>query len=348
MANSVITTPTLQNNKALIFSDDSDIKNLIRSNGIYDKYDMKWYSMFSRFGIIDPYNALLSTKEYIFITKPDLCILNNAATGEVSPLLASNPFFVDAVLRYPHVAAQLQSSYKENDAEYTPFMTMLSNTLTSTLDLPGISADVIETAANIMGTKISYRGTSYKSDIDHDFTLEFEDTKYLDIYMLFKMYDEYEKLKWNGNINLSQLDHWKQYIINKVLHDQVSIYKFIVADDGYRIIYWAKLTGCFPTSVPREAFSDTGNGSPQKISVSWKCHFVRDMDPVIINQFNKLVEKRARGTKDLPIFDMNSHTIDSRWAYTPFVSIREINDPKTGRRREYFLRWRSEERRYAN
>lgn len=333
-------SPTIANsperNELNFNTESSDMKALLQSNGIYDRYQMDWYNKFSRFGIIDPYNTLTKTKEYIFITKPDLCLFNS--NGTVSNVLSNNAFFVDAINRYRGSALQLQSSYKSS----TPFMTMLSNAVTSTLDIPSISAEMIETAGNINGTKISYRGTSYKSDQDHDFSLEFEDTKYLDVYMLFKMYDEYEKLKWRGLIDFTKADsdRWKNYIINKVLHDQVSMYKFIVADDGYRIIYWARLTGCVPTSIPRESFSSMEDAVQQKITVGWKSHFIRDMDPIIISQFNSLVEPHVTNKTELPLFDMERHVVNGSWASMPYIQIREIQDSyKKETRREYFLKW---------
>ena len=275
-------------------SNDKEIAQLVQSNGIYNKYDMDWTRTFSRRAVIDPNNALTTTKEYIFITKPDLPIASVVAGSTIKPssiIGKSNMFFNDAINRYPDMVRQLESYISSNDG---PFMNALSNTVVSNLDIPGISAEHIESAANIMGTKITYRGTSYKSDQEFDFSLEFEDTKYLDIYMLFKMYDEYEKLKWNGALNFESNTnegmHWRNYIFNKVLHDQMSIYKFIVAEDGYRIVYWARITGCYPISVPRDAFSDmSSNSGGQKITINWKGHFVRDMDPVILRQFNSLV-----------------------------------------------------------
>lgn len=328
-------SPMIDN--SLAFNENSaDVQRLMRSNGIFDREQMMWYNRFARIGILDPYNALTNSKEYIFITKPDLCLMNG--NGGVSSVLSKNPFFVDAIARYPHSASQLQSSYKDYNHN-SPFMVMLSNSVTSTLDIPGISADMIDTGANMNGTKITYRATSYKSDESHDFNLEFEDTKNLDIYMIFKMWDEYEKLKWSGMLDFSQpgTEAWQNYIINKVLHDQVSIYKFIVAEDGYRIIYYARIVGCVPTSIPRDAFSDTSSTEPQKITVGWKGHFVRDMDYIIISHFNRLTN--AIGGSDLPLFDMNTHGFNgNKWARTPYIY--EKVSERTGRK-EYYLRWRA-------
>lgn len=339
MANTVqSTSPMLSNNSAVAFTEkSSDVNSLMMSNAIYDRYDMDWGRKFSRFGVIDPHNALTTTREYLFITKPDLCLMDNS--GNVHNLLKNYPFFNSAIQRYNNVARQLQSSLSEK--EDGPFMTMLSNSLTSTLDLPGLSSEMIESASNIMGTKISYRGTSYKSDEDYDFNLEFEDTRHLDIYMLFKIWDEYEKLKWNGALQFNNSDsqRWLNYVINKCLHDQVSMYKIVVDQDGSRIVYWARATGCIPTSIPRDAFSDMNNSDPQKITVGWKAHFIRDMDPVILNHFNILIADKANGKADLPLYDMNGKHMDGRWSSTPFIYAKEVsNKHNTGY--EYYLKWK--------
>lgn len=328
------------NNKLKFNTDSADIQELMYSNGIYDKYKMGLFDRFSRIQSIDPYNTIKTVKEYIFITKPDLYLLDSS--GNIQQSLQNNALFVDAASRYKPVILQLQSSANRDG---NPFMTLLSNSVTTSLNIPGISADSIETATNIVGTRISYRGTSIKSDQDLDFDLEFEETKYLDIYMLFKIYDEYERLKWNGTIDLAANDHWKNYIFNKVLHDQMTIYKFLVDEDGMRILYWARITGCYPTSVPRESFTELN--PVQRYSVSWKGNFIRDMDPIILYQFNILVYNLLKKyTTDLSIYNTSTHAVNGRWAGTPWIYERltrnnkhkNLVDPTT-ERVEYFLRW---------
>lgn len=315
---------------------EGEVKEYLMANGIYDRYNMDWLNKFSRFGVIDPYNTLTGSKEYVFFTKPDLCLMDTSATS-VSDVLSNNPFFVDAINRYKPVAAQLQSSI--NPAN--PFMAILSNSIISSISLPGLSSNSIDTSANVMGTKITYRGTSYQSDEDFTFDTEFEDNKFLDVYMLFKMYDEYEKLKWNGDLNFNQSKtaRWVNYTLNKILHDQITIYKFIVDDTGSRIIYWARITGCYPTSVPRDAFSDLNSGEPVKFSVSWKGHFVRDMDPIIINQFNQLVSPSVNGKTVLQLYNSEYQAMDGRWAAMPFIQTVTAKHNYRGSYKDYHLRW---------
>lgn len=330
----------LKNNPSIRFNQDSsDIQKLSQSTGLVDRFDMDWFNKFSRFPVMDPYNAITGTREYVFFTKPDLCILDRTRGRSAHQVMSNNAFFLDAIDRYYPVAMQLQSSARNSNK--SPFMNILTNNITSPLDLPGISANMVETGANIMGTKISYRSTSMQSDEDFDFTVEYEDNKYLDVYMLFKMWDEYEKLKWNGALDFTLDEHWADYIVHKVLHDQISIYKFIVADDGYRILYFARLTGCIPTSIPRDAFSEMANDGVQKISVGWKAHFVRDMDPVILYHFNTLTEAALRTTsREAPVFDQSINRVNGQWCTIPYVDMRTVSDKSRGYRTEYYLRWR--------
>lgn len=318
-------------------NNNAEIKKVMANHGISDKYENdQLFTKFTRFGVLDPKNTLLNTKEFVFITKPDLALLDTAPNSRsLNPVIANNAngLFVDAVRRYLPVMRQLQQSADES----SPFMNMLSNSLTSTVDLPGISMDTVDSGVNVFGTKISYVGTPYKSDENHSFTLEFEDTKYLDVYMLFKLYAEYEKLKWNGALKFQNHQRWKNYVVNKVLHDQFSVYKFIVSDDGYRLLFWARLTGCYPTSVPRDAFSDTREGGPQKISVSFNSHFCREMDPIILFQFNQLVSKSLIGCRESTIFDYTNHMVNGEWPTIPYIYISDKQE--YSHQREYYLRW---------
>ena len=163
------------------FDDSGDVlQKTLWANGIYKRSDMARFQKFHRFGCIDPFNRVNNTREYLFFTKPDLHIFD--ARGVLNPELSNMPIFRDAFDRhYEQVMEQLQLSVSTTG----PFMNLLSNAKTSNLDLPGISADDMETSENLYGTKMHYRKGSDSSDENFDFSLEFEDTKYLEVYHLF-------------------------------------------------------------------------------------------------------------------------------------------------------------------
>lgn len=295
----------------LYFDDETDdVARLIRAHGVYDKHEMDWYTKFNRFGVIDPYNAMTTTKEYIFFTKPDLNLLTSA--GDLNPDLKNVPFFVDAYDRYKPVMEQLQYSYSKRSG---PFVTLISNAVTSGLEMPGVSANTVETASNIYGAHQTYRWSSRGSDRNHEFSLEFEDTKYLEVYMLFKIYDEYENLKALGKVSPT-----REQIFNRVLHDQMTAYKFVVGEDGMTIIFYARITGVFPLGSNRDAFSDMNNSDGQKLSISFYGNIVKDMDPMVLSSFNRIVSSRISGRRDLDLYDSRRKHVEGTWSSCPYIA----------------------------
>ena len=325
-------SPTLYNNPYLRNStNDDSFNDEIQSRGIYDRTKSGWDSGFSRIPILDPYSVPQRTTEYVFFVKPDLHLLDN---GVINPELERrSSFFADAIDRYPHIVKQLQYSSSMNTCGGS-LSPLLSNAFTGNLELPSISADQITTPQNIYGTSIEYRGSSFKSDEGFDFTLEFKDTKYLEVYMYFKMYDEYEKLKSLGQVSPTSL----MYIYRKNLHDQTAIYKFIVGEDGMSIIHWSRIMGTFPISVPRDTFSDL-DGGEIKYSVTWHGQFVRDMDPLILRDFNNInLPYIGNNSKTLPLYNINKHQFDGTLAKCPYIASR-TGTTNLDKLNKYYLLW---------
>lgn len=327
--------PTVGVESGIFTNDISNMKDmgaLFQSNNLYNRVDIDWCNKFNRFGILDPYNALTNTREYLFFTKPDLHICE-PGTMTLNPQLANNELFVEMSHRYPHIIVQLQKSiYSEKSADYNPFMTVLSNSVKNKLDMPEISANVIDTAATIFGTSINYRGDAFNAGEKYEFSLEFEDTKYTELYHLFKAMEEYAQLKKFGivtppNINKAEADEngyaYSQYIQNKELHDQFSIFKFIVDEDYQDIIYYAILAGVFTKTVPREAFSDIDPNGGLRYNVQFEAQFVDDSKPWILVQFNDLINSTMSLSSSpvwLDVYNPSISETDGRWARCPYVT----------------------------
>lgn len=328
--NGIESSSLVGNTSINLESSSSKFTEELQARGIYDRTTMGLNKAFSRVPIIDPYNATTNTYEYVFFTKPDLHLLNN---GSPNPELVNrSAFFADAIDRYPHIVSQLQftSSMNSDGGVLTP---LLSNTINGNLELPSINSENFETAQNVYGSKMEYRGSSYKSDEGFDFSIDFKDTKFLEVYMWFKMYDEYEKMKMRGQVTPTL----HSYIINKILHDQISIYKFIVGDDGMSLIYWARIMGAFPTSVPRDAFSGKIEGE-LTYSVSWHGQIVKDMDPGILTDFNNITAPYRGVPTLIPLYDSVNHRFNPNWAKVPYIGIRkaQTNEDKLNK---YYLLW---------
>lgn len=312
---------------------DDTFRSLLQAAHIYNRSEIEWYTKFNRFGCLDPYNTLSTTREYIFITKPDLNIFANSSTTSVlNSALSQYPIWQDALVRYNDVLQQLQYSVNGTGK---PFINLFTNSIKSSVDLPDISTNDVQTSENIYGTFMTYRRSSVTSDEQHEFSIEFEDTKYTEVYMWFKLYDEYEKLKDLGLVSPPD----ESYIVNKIIHDQMALFKFIVGEDGETLIYWAKMWGVYPKGVPRNAFSDLSSGESLKISVNFKAQFVDDMDPSILVDFNTLtVPTGMPAAKDiLPIYDKSIGRVSGEWAGNPFIT--KTTNAKLGID-QYKFKWR--------
>lgn len=289
---------------------NSLLRKQIRAAGIYDIKDMKYHDTFYRFRRIDPYFMVEGGFEYLFFTKPDLALLDNRGELTVTATNDTNIYGLDTdkmvggansvpYLRrlwedgYKKTFADLCASYHGQYGSSCPFVRILSNRKTSNMDIPDIVVNELETAQNMYGTRIFYPTSSMKSDEDTEFSIEFEDTQYLEIYHFFKAYDVYRQMKWLGVMSPQQ-----HYIDNKILHDHMSIFKFIVASDGETLLHWSKATGVYPKSISRSAFSELQDKGGLKITVTFKLSgWFEDMEPAILVDFNQLAGMYGYGGK---------------------------------------------------
>lgn len=265
-------------------------KSILHGVGLYDPTYIKnnLYTSTFRFGLANPYSALSSGREYLFFTKPDLHILytppgsgeNLVVNDQLNGILNTIPFWVDLFASRKDTTLKILQASRDPE---NPFNYLLQNQCKSNLDIPGLSSEMVDTPVNDYGVGYSYRGSSEASDDGPEFSLEFKDNRFLDTYYFFKAYEEYEVLKHHGNIEPA-----RYYILNRILHDCFSIYKFIVADDMETIVYWGKMYGVVPKSLPRDAFSNPDFNDGLSYSVDFKAAFYDDMRPEILGDFNDL------------------------------------------------------------
>ena len=318
---------------------DNDITRFIQSQGLYRRSDNDCYEKFNRFGALDPYTTLNTCKEYVFITKPDLHLFQYKNSSILNSELSGIPFFKESFRRYHQVYKQLQMSYSGNPS---PFINLITNNLNNSMDLSTISSDTIDSGATYQGFAMKYREDSFESDFNHSFSLEIKDTRYLECYMLFKILDMYERVKKDGDVTPPDDD----YIIKRILHDQCAIYKFIVDEDGESIIYYAKGWGVFPKNVPRDIFGNLSENNGITLSIDFNCTLLRDMDPMILDDFNKLTKqnKWTSGTKVIPIYNSKYKMIDARLCKIPYVDTYDVENnilPDFGPGPRYKLKWRA-------
>ena len=297
-----------------------DLKELSIGTNLCDPDEMlkNRFGRFTRYGYLDLSGEFLTgTREYLFFSKPDLHLMNE--DGTMNAELESNPFLCEAYKHYRYSYYSLQQWFggsKEISGDSSvgtvtedstacfdinsKYIQLLSNMATSTLDLGDITASEVENNKNLYGIGTTYREGSLMSDIGYDFSIEFKDTKYLDVYMLFKIYDEYNRHKYFEEVTPNR----EEYILSRIYPEAISIWKLIV-DDTDRIIYWAKATGCVPMNVPRASLSNLEGII--KFTVNWKAHFITEMNPIHLSEINNL----------------------TRWSLSKNVSARSLIDTNT-------------------
>ena len=317
----------------------ADHRGLYSSNLLFNK-NIDWYSRINRYGWINPFDHDRVLREFLFFTKPDLNLFDTAVVSPSGLVdgCYENTFLSEVASRMPNVLTQLTSSVPDPDGRYNPFMYLLSNAVSSKLDLPSISAESQESTQNIMGTSIQYRSHSLKSDCGFDFTLQFTDTPRLEVYTLAKCYDEYMRLLKQGYCAPKY-----EYIIGRIIPEQFSIYKFLIGSDGETIIHYSKLTGVYFTDVPRSDIADPGDEI--KFSLSFHAQFVEDMNPHILTEFDKLTNSyNAYSTSYMPV--CNGGGVYNKWARFPKIIRATPSDPIYGKRvnrrhvnYDYFLKW---------
>lgn len=308
---------------------------ILNSSNIYSSQQIRdnRYTKFSRYGFFDISNEHMYSREYLFFTKPDLHLLNTK-TGNLYAPLKNTSFFPNALEQYPDCIYSLQQTYNFNSnssnlrtLQRTNFIPLLSNHVTSTLDLPIISATDVPNNTNLYSITTSYREGSEISDNSLEFSLEFKDTKFLDVYMFFKIYDQYFRETYKQEIIPTNIS----YEENKIDCNSFSIYKFIV-DDTNTILYYAKVTGAYPITVPRDGMSNFDGTI--KHNISFKAAFCDDSDPKILNEFNHVsisskgwTGKKSNILKSLSSYSTEDMYGDNRkvtlpnceWASFPFV-----------------------------
>lgn len=297
-----------------IASSSTYMSNIFSQSGLYDKktIDMAKFSRYTRFGrVLDGHGRLNNTTEYLFFTKMDLHLTENTDNTRmvINPELSHDPYFVDLVNYYPDIVRELQKSAAGNTDKM--FSHLMSFCVNNSLDLPGIESTTIDTPATIYGTSIEYPGNAEASDENHSFSLEFIDSRNLELYHFFKAYQEYQIARKSGTVTPIRSYTWQRR-----LHNTMGAYKFLVAEDMETIIYWAYLWNVFPTSAPREAFSDPTFPDGLTYSVNFKATFVEDSNPKIIVNFNNLMSnicntqksknKQNFGTEYIPISKLSN------------------------------------------
>lgn len=242
---------------------------------------------------LDPQRA---GNSYVYFTRPDLNFSQNISGGVTKEGLF-NPFFehilkseignfVGEYLQYPnsaHSVIKLDNKYKT----VSPFDPLKSNLCKEVSGVKDIVLDSFETNADFRGHQLSYATGADGYDTIGEVTVTFEDTTLSPIFLSTYIWILYIHEVARG-------DYWPKYkyIAERIIDYTCSIYLFKLAEDNQTILRWAKLTGCYPISIPLNTLNhsrELKHDEFDEVTVTYKYNFYEPMDPRVFQDFNKLV-----------------------------------------------------------
>lgn len=271
------------------------------------QYKAKYYNRFKLPMLND---AFLKGYGYVFFTRPDCNVLNNKGTS-ISNEVKNVPNFRYAWLHDPHLLKQLSL---DSDI-YGDFMPYLSNESRSfTLKDEYITYDSY--GKSMTGHKIVYGKNNVESKTAGEFSIDYVDSRNIDVYRLHKLWTDYISNVYQGVFNPKM-----KYIRARQLDYACSVYFILVAEDGETIIFWSKYTGVFPVNIPSSAYNWT-NGqvlTNPSINITYQYSFKEDFNPLSLIEFN-----RNAGTgeyKYVPVADVASRYYGTgyTWTGTPYI-----------------------------
>jgi len=312
---------------------------------LYMNTGSRQYSTFqdALFGFDNIKNTLYMSETeghgYPFITRPKLNLSTpSIRMDRVLSLLDTNDSQSVAFL----IRAMLDTKYKSDNGISTsksqyfnslnPFISVLSNRLLSLNGWPDPTLDVETTEGGFFSESITYPKGHDQLTRNYDIAASFADIQGSVIHNIFTMW-----LRWIHLATRGRVTAYMEDIEARRMCFTSSIYRFVMDPSNRYITKWAKATGCFPRSVPTGAyFNYDSNASHVDSAMNLSVPFtvsgkVEYMDPIILKEFNMLMDKTASNVKSgtpaydklrlllnfrcLPYIDIESGSNELQWLF---------------------------------
>lgn len=292
----------------------SDAMDTIREEFNLDIDRKTIFEKFNRFRVPTPDNELTSTRGYVYFTRPDLNTDMMRLVGDKVVVGTAHAFPLMSNMNHQHgtLMKYLLSSRDKVGCSHD-FIPILTHACTGF----DISDEVLETdeiGETFTGWKFVYGKSLTKSKTAGTVNITFTDDNMLSIYKMFKVWTEYIHAVWRGECDPFDVNSDKH-----ILDYAISIYYFLTKANGEDILFFTKLTGCFPTAVPSSNFSDT-LGTPIK-RPNYTIPFVYtrkdDYNPVFLAEFNHLSDENDHDA--MPIYNEHTLTVHKSFVGAPFV-----------------------------
>lgn len=245
------------------------------------------YTDFLRYYHIYPDEEASGFYEYVFIVRPDLNIISDETLllNNVDSTIGSDPVFNWLNQDSPGLLLQLcNSAYKVsgNRGRTHDFLSFLVGR-TESYSVSDYSLSSYEDSQVFTGYKFVYPGNALSSQSGVSFSLSFRDDKDIHITKMFYAWCYYIDGLLRGNFAPKS-----KYIGTKVADYMTSVYYIVCGPDASEILFWQKITGAFPTSVPLNILSMNAGGGFEapKVDIPFSGAAVESLNPMILTEFN--------------------------------------------------------------
>lgn len=270
---------------------------LKENNPVATMYDDRHLRKINRFRL-PVTNSGLTTKSFIFMTRPDLNLYKEengvVDTWHMNPELIRLPTF-RYIGRLKTACRSIMSSleyYGTNEFD-TPWLSVICNQATG-YPIDAHNMDTVEVGKTFHGSKIVYAEPTFAHKIGGKISIPFKERTDLSLYYTLKMWMEYIQM-----VTLGKISPRRTHITNMELDYAVSLY-FISTDITMEnILYWEKLTGVFPISVPDNFFEwDEGSSGARNMnySIDFAYSFRTIQDEMHLVEINNLYDKYRNDT----------------------------------------------------
>lgn len=293
-----------------------------------NEVDTLRFDKFARSPILDPWNAAPMTRDFVFFTKPDLHIFEDSNLT-LNPALENTDYFPDMMETHIGSLKSLQQTYV---SPANPYNYLLSNYVSAPIDFPGKSSDTTMGNQNLYGINTFYQDNNRVNEYMFDFSVEFTDTMYHDVYTFFEAYQEYRNLQYE--INLFPVK--SEYARSRIRYKSFSVYK-ITVDPTNRILFYGKHTGVEPLNTATDTIDSIASGETPRFTINFKAFHSVVNKPYILEEINKLADHAGfndYGTV-IPEYDKTINAASREWAAVPLISTATESDG----RKIYLLKW---------
>jgi len=237
-------------------------------------------------------NVLTGGTAFVFFTKPKLFLYEDAVNSSSDAYMkmayqnmCSDPYFTlflnsEAINGSDKLIVKNLSYLDNLDTNYIRILTNECKNF----DPSDVNIDSVDVYNTKQGYRLPLPTHTTQSEAVGQLSFQFTETANLDISKIISLWVKYIENISNGTFRANP------DMINKGEIDYMSsIYYFMLGPDGHSLKYWAKYTGCYPVSIPYSGMKySKKDGSIVELSVNFTYTVKEDMDPRILEDFNRV------------------------------------------------------------